>query len=49
MPLGNHDISIASEAFNKFGDEAIPEKDNSWEKNFRFENKSVTSSIGLLN
>ncbi|KAH9791779.1 homogentisate geranylgeranyltransferase [Citrus sinensis] len=35
VPLGNHDISIASEAFNKFGDEAIPEKDNSWEKNFR--------------
>ncbi|KAK9221827.1 hypothetical protein WN944_010256 [Citrus x changshan-huyou] len=49
VPLGNHDISIASEAFNKFGDEAIPEKDNSWETNFKFENKSVTSSIGLLN
>ncbi|KAK9221830.1 hypothetical protein WN944_010259 [Citrus x changshan-huyou] len=49
VTLGNHDISIASEAFNKFGDEAIPEKDNSWETNFRFENKSVTSSIGLLN
>ncbi|KAH9791784.1 homogentisate geranylgeranyltransferase [Citrus sinensis] len=49
VTLGNHDISIASEAFNKFGDEAIPEKDNSWETNLRFENKSVTGSIGLLN